>query len=539
MKSSKTINTTINKTCLLTSLVALISISSVEVQAAELPRLVVNILIDQLRTDYLEAFAPLYSENGFKRLLTKSQYYADTQQPFQGADRASATACISTGAIPYDNGIPSLQWLSRQNLQPIYCVDDPSYAGLQTTEKTSPRYLLTTSLSDELEMATGGRAIVYSICPERDMAVLLAGHAADGAFWVNDQTGAWSGTSYYGKYPDWAQTYERQKSISSRINKLVWTPYYDGALQSFHYYQNASDADGRDFKHQFKDDRRFRQLKTSALINEEVALFIDKCLSASGIGNDAVPDLLNVGLYAGNYEHQSVFRAPSELQDIYVRLDLALAHIFSSVEQIVRREDVLYVISSTGYADSDADDIDFTGNRIPSGTFSMQRASMLLNMYLSVLYGQAQYVEATFNQQIYLNHKLIEQKQQNFTDVLARAEEFLSQMDGVRDVYTSQRLALGAWVKGLDRVRSGWNSSRSGDIIVEANPGWRIVSEQDTEYVNQGEPYLSYPLFFMAPDVRVERLTAPVSAAAIAPTLARSLRIRAPNGSREMPLVIK
>ena len=158
---------------------------------------------------------------------------------------------------------------------------------------------------------------------------------------------------------------------------------------------------------------------------------------------------------------------------------------------------------------------------------------------MSVLYGQAQYVEATFNQQIYLNHKLIEQKQQNFTDVLARAEEFLSQMDGVRDVYTSQRLALGAWVKGLDRVRSGWNSSRSGDIIVEANPGWRIVSEQDTEYVNQGEPYLSYPLFFMAPDVRVERLTAPVSAAAIAPTLARCLRIRAPNGSREMPLVIK
>lgn len=530
---------TINKTCLLTSLVALMAVMTVEAQTSpELPRLVVNILVDQLRTDYMEAFAPLYEENGFKRLMSESRYYADSQQPFRGADRASAAACLSTGAVPYDNGIPSLQWLSRQTLQPAYCVDDGSFVGYQTTEKTSPRYLLTTTLSDELSMATGRRSLVFSICPEREMAVLLAGHVANGALWINDQTGAWCGTSYYGKFPVWANDYERQRSLSKRISKLEWTPFYDGALQSFHYYQNAADAAGRDFKHQFKGDRRYRQLKTSGLINEEVALFVDRCLSASGIGGDAVPDLLNIGLYAGNYEHQSVFRSPSELQDIYVRLDHALAHIFSSVEQAVGRANVLYVVSSTGYSDSDADDIDFSENRIPTGTFSMQRASLLLNMYLCAIYGQAQYVEATFNQQIYLDHKLIEQKQLNLNDVLTRSEEFLSQMDGIRDVYTSQRLVLGAWVKGLDLVRSGWNSTRSGDIIIDVNPGWRIQSEHQKEYVNQGEPYIAYPLFFMAPDVRAERLIVPVSTAAVAPTLSRCLRIRAPNGSREAPLVI-
>ena len=221
MKSS----TTINKTCLLTSLVALLALSGVEAQAAsELPRLVVNILIDQLRTDYMEAFAPLYSEDGLKRLMTQSQYYADAQQPFRGADRASAAACLSTGAIPYDNGIPSRQWLSRQTLQPVYCVDDPSFSGHQTSERTSPRYLLTTSLSDELEMATGSRSLVYSICPERDMAVLLAGHAADGAFWLNDQRGAWSGAAFLGTFPAWAQDYEGQHSHSNRISKQARTP---------------------------------------------------------------------------------------------------------------------------------------------------------------------------------------------------------------------------------------------------------------------------------------------------------------------------
>ena len=532
--------TPFNTTRLLTSLLALMATMNIEAQSApELPRLVVNILIDQLRTDYMESFAPLYTESGLKRLMKDAKYYADVQQPFRGADRASAAACLSTGAIPYDNGIPSMSWLSRQNLQPVYCVDDPTFAGQETTEKSSPRHLLTTTLADELSMATGGRSVIYSICPERDMAILLAGHVGNGALWINDLTGAWCGTSYYGEYPYWAKVYERESPLAQRISKLSWTPVYDGALQSFHYYQSASDAKGRDFNHTFTGDRRYLQLKASALVNEEVALFVDRCLSMSGIGGDALPDLLNIGLYAGNYGHQSVFRSPSELQDTYVRLDRALSHIFSSVEQVVGREHVLYVVSSTGYADSDADDIDFSGNHIPSGNFSMQRASMLLNMYLTVLYGKAQFVEGTFNQQIYLNHKLIEQKQLNLNDVLARAEEFLSQMDGVRDVFTSQRLALGAWVKGLDRVRSGWNSSRSGDIIVDVNPGWRIISEQNTEYVNQGEPYISYPLFFMGTDVSSERIATPISTAVVAPTLARCLRIRAPNGSREMPLVLK
>jgi hypothetical protein len=227
------------------------------------------------------------------------------------------------------------------------------------------------------------------------------------------------------------------------------------------------------------------------------------------------------------------------MQDTYVRLDRALAHLFSSVEQIMKKDQVLYVVSSTCYADSDADDIDFAKNRIPTGTFSMERAAMLLNMYLTAMYGQAQYIEATHGQQIYLDHKLIEKKQLKFNELLARAEEFLAQMQGVRDVYTSSRLALGAWVKGLDRVRAGWNITRCGDILIEANPGWKIISQDNREYVNQGNPYLSFPLFFMGTDVAAERISTPVSTAAVAPTLSRCLRIRAPNGSTTAPLVLK
>lgn len=525
---------------LLTSLFAMMAMVGMEAQpSAELPRLVVNILVDQLRTDYMEAFAPLYADGGFKRLMDEARYYSDAQSPFRGTDRASASACVSTGAIPYDNGIPALSWLSRKTLQPVFCVDDSKYAGHRTDEKTSASALLTTTLSDELKIATGQKSVVYSIAPEREIAVLLAGHAADGAFWINDQTGAWCGSSCYGDFPYWASSFDRDDPLSSRVKKLSWEPVYDGGLQSFHYFQSVTDAATLDFKHRFEGDRRFRLFKTSGMCNEEIQNFVDQCLKSSYIGRDHIPDILNIGLYAGNYDHQNVVKYPSEIQDTYVRLDRVLAHIFELAERLIGKERVLFVISSTGYADNPADDIDFAKLHIPSGTFSMSRASMLLNMYLGATFGQAQWVEGTHNCQFYLNHKLIEQKQLKLADVLARAEECLSQMSGVRDVYTSQRLSLGIWSKGLDRIRAGWNINCSGDILIEVNPGWKIVNENLTEYVNGGEAYLSFPLFFLGSNIVKARLAEPVSMAAIAPTLARCLRIRAPNGSTVAPLVLQ
>lgn len=524
----------------LTSLIAMLAVLNVEAQnSAHLPRLVVNILVDQLRTDYMEAFVPLYGEGGFKRLMADGRYFSDAQVPFRDPDRASAAASLVTGAVPYDHGIVNTMWLSRETLQPVFCVDDVRYRGHQTFEKTSPCYLLTTTISDELELATGECSVIYSIAPEREMAVLMAGHVADGAFWLNEETGSWCGTNYYGDYPNWASAYERQYSLGKKIGRLTWEPVYDGGLHSFHYFQGAFDEKSTNFKHSFEGDGRFRSFKNSALVNEETVNFVKRCLENSYIARDYVPDLLNIGLYAGNYEHQSVLRCPSEMQDTYVRLDRALEDLMTSVETITGKGQAMFILSSTGYADSDADDINFSKYRIPSGTFSMQRASMLLNMYLTALFGQAQYIDGTRDQQFYLNRKLLEQRQLNSNEVLARCEEFLSQMAGVRDVYTSSRLTMGAWVKGLDHVRSSWNINRSGDILLEVNPGWKIVNEDNTEYVNQGEAYLSYPMFFLGGETLPARIGTPVSTAAIAPTLARCLRIRAPNGSREAPLVLK
>ena len=153
------------------------------------PKLVVGLTIDQLRTDYIEAFSALYGERGFKRLWKEGRIYLNAEYDFINVDKSSSVAAIYSGTTPYTNGIVGDNWMDRATLRVINCVDDNNFMGIYTSESTSPAKLKVSNLSDELAVATQGVAEVYSIAPTREMAVLAAGHAAKGAFWINDETG--------------------------------------------------------------------------------------------------------------------------------------------------------------------------------------------------------------------------------------------------------------------------------------------------------------------------------------------------------------
>ncbi|MBQ2012103.1 MAG: alkaline phosphatase family protein, partial [Bacteroidaceae bacterium] len=151
---------------LLTSLLILMSVAGAEAQTApEVPRLVVNVVIDQLRTDYMEAFSPLYSERGFMRLLKQGRVYTQAEYPFANPNRASAIACFMSGTSPYENGIVGERWLDRQTLTPVYCVDDKEFQGQHTTVASSPQHLGVSTITDELKVATEGNGLVYAIAP--------------------------------------------------------------------------------------------------------------------------------------------------------------------------------------------------------------------------------------------------------------------------------------------------------------------------------------------------------------------------------------
>ncbi len=517
---------------LLTSLVALMAIMNAEAQTSpEVPRLVVNIIIDQLRSDYLEAFSPLYGEDGFHKMMKEGRVYTQAEYPFNLPDRASAIASLMTGATPYEHGVVAQQWLNRTTLQPVFCVDDKEFSGLFTTESSSPASLSVSTITDELKVSTEGKSLVYSIAPFRDAAILAAGHAADGAFWINDMTGQWCGSSYYGSYPSWVQLYEDGQSLKSRIGSITWNPS-SGLVGTFNYF--ASGGTRKPFKYGFSGDGRYRDFKASALVNEEVNNFADQCLRTTDIGADAVTDFLSLTYYAGNYQHKGVDVCPIEMQDTYVRLDKCLAELMNFVEKKVGSGRVLYVLTSTGYADQEAEDL--TKYRIPTGSFSITRAQLLLNMYLVAVYGQGQYVEAAMDNQLYLNLKLIENRALNLAEVLERSQDFLIQLEGVRDVFTSGRLTLGAGTPTISKLRNAYNPRCSGDILIQVAPGWHLINETTHQDRLVRDSYMGFPLIFYGCNIQRETITAPVTVDHLAPFLAKCLRIRAPNACSAAPL---
>lgn len=519
---------------LLTSFLAVMALSGLQAQnAPAVPRLVVGITIDQLRMDYVEAFSAMYGERGFKRLWKDGRIYQDVEYDFVNVDKSSAVASIYSGTTPYVHGIVSDAWLDRNTLQIVNCVDDTQFMGIYTSESTSPFRLKVSNLSDEVTVATQGVAEVYSIAPTREMAVLSAGHASKGAFWINDENGKWSGTTYYGNFPSWVTSYNDRQGLDFRIGEMVWAPYLPVNV----YQYLTTEVKQITFRHKFDDERRnkYRKFKTSPFANDEVNRLVNACLNNTQIGRDLVPDLLNLAYYAGNYDRQPSSVYPMEMQDVYVRLDNSLGELLDMIDRKVGLGNTLIFITSTGYTDPEP--IDDGQYRIPTGEFHIKRCSALLNLYLAALYGEGQYVEAYHEQEIYLNHKLIEKKQLDLSEILNRSSEFLVQFSGVKDVYSSRRLQLGAWTPEIGKIKNRYNVSCSGDLWIEVLPGWSIVREHSLDTKVVRNIYHSAPLIFVGWNIQPEIIHAPIKIGNIAPTVAHLMRIRAPNASVLAPIL--
>ena len=336
---------------------------------AQAPRLVVSITIDQLRTDDLETYAPLYGEEGLRKLLTEGKVFTNGAYNFTPVDRASAIASLYTGTVPYYHGITAYEWLDKETLRPQNCVRDQKIGY-------SPQFLGTSTLSDELKMATNGVAKVFAFAPTPDAAILSAGHAADCAAWIDK--GKWHTTTYYRPLNQWISGYSRLYQPDADVNKSV----------------------------------------------TDIAL---NCIEQAGIGNDEKTDLLSLTYEAGAQ------------MESYIELDRTIAMLLNGIERQLTKDRVLFVITGTTSREEEEEG-NQERYRIPTGTFYINRTANLLNMYLGAVYGSAKYVEFCHKNQIYFNHQLLRQKNIQIGEISSRSQEFLLQISGVRNVYTANQL---------------------------------------------------------------------------------------------------
>lgn len=501
-------------------LIAIISLFSVTAFAQEKvssPKLYLNIVVDQLRTDFLYEFSALYGEGGFKRLLSKGRVYPNTYYAFENIDRASSIAALVTGTNPYVNGIVGERWFDRTTLRTVSSVEDRKYKGLYSMLPYAPTRLKAITITDEMKRASRGKSIVCAIAPNEDAAVIMGGHAADAVLWKSDYTGYWSSSTYYGDYPSWAV--ELNKVLQNRVAE--WTPLFDTWK-----YNNFGEEAPKPFLYTFDGKGKQKSYKTTACMNDEVAEVAMAFLKEGGIGEDNIADCLSLAFYAGNVDGNPMEKRPLEVQDIYARLDRTLSLLFNEIDKHVGMENVVVTLASTGYVMVSSDDgVEY---RLPSGTVYMERVKALLNVYLSAIFGKGEYIEGVYGPQMYFDNDFIEREKLNKLDVISRSVEFLKSLDGVEDVFSIYHLG-GTLSPELQYVKNGYNQACSGDVWLRLMPGWKVAESSLTLTNEVYRTPVMFPMVIYGNRIDHDIVEDITPANILAAEIARLLHIRRPN----------
>lgn len=514
----------------LSSILAFFSVTSFFAQQNSVPKLVVGITIDQLRGDYLEHFKKNFSDKGFKRLLNEGVVYNQVTYNFPSLDKASTIATIYTGTVPFYHGIVNEKKISHQNFEEVSSFSDANFMGNYTNEKLSPLPMKVSTITDELKIASDGKSDVFAFSPDASQALSSGGHAASGAFWIEDFSGRWATTTFYTKHHPFVDQYNRSnESLNIRANSLVWKPKLAlEAYAAFPYTQNLTS-----FQHSLALNKtiNFKLLKQTPYVNQEVRKMGVKAIEVSEMGKRSYPDFLALTFYAGNFENALDKNYSIEIQDIYTRLDEDIAQVIDAVDKAVGIDNALIFLVSTGYFNEQ--EVYPKDARFPGGDFRPDRCEALLNMYLMALYGRENWIKKYYNEQIYFDRKLIEEKKINYREFQESAADFLIQFSGVQDVITSYQMLHGAYNDAIQVYKNGYHRDITGDLFIELQPGWRVLTDKKpTNHERVRSNAVVAPAIFFGNQLKAQKINRTIDATEIAPSVTHRLRIRAPNASR-------
>lgn len=499
------------------------------------PQLVVGIVVEGLSSDYLDLLRGHFGENGFRRLEEKGVTVSDVDfgTPLDGA---AATAVLFTGASPSVNGIGASTVYDRDERRPRPTLFDAGTIGNFTAETLSPASLGASTLSDELRIASGGLGYAYSIASQPAEAIIMAGHAGNSAFWINDLTGKWATTTFYRDLPQKPQEVNHRIPLEYRLDTLQWTPSM--AIERFPDLPSYKKS--YPFRHTFPrgDKNRFRAYKASAAVNADIASMAVDYLRTLALGRRDVTDMLALSFTLDPFPYCRDADSRPELMDSYLRLDRDLGRIFEAIDAAGPGMDkTLVFVAGTPLTRRQRRDDERWA--IPYGEFSSRKAVSLLNMYLMAIHGNGEWVVGYHDSQLFLNHKLIKERGKELAPMRIEAARFLERMSGVSHAWTIDEVLARQASERPEAFRRNTVAASAGDVFISIAPGWQeIDDDSDTEApVTVSRAVASTaPVFILAPQTAPRKIEIPVDARVIAPTVCRLLRIRSPNGASLPPL---
>jgi predicted AlkP superfamily pyrophosphatase or phosphodiesterase len=517
------------------------------------PKLIVGIVVDQMRWDYLYRFYSRYQGNGFKRLLNEGFSCENTQVDYIPTVTAAGQSCIYTGSVPAITGIAGNDFIIQATGQPLYCTRDTSVRSVgspPTLEgQNSPRNLLTTTVTDELKLATNFKSKVIGIALKDRGGILPAGHTANAAYWYEDKTGNWITSTYYmNDLPQWVKDFNGQK-LAENYLKLDWNTLYPTNT----YVQSTPDSSSR-YETKFANtDAPIFPVKTSTLYKAKPGpglgliratpygntLTLDFAISAinsENLGHNEETDFLAISLSSTDYIGHQFGTNAVEMEDTYLRLDRDLANFFIYLDAKVGKGNYTVFLSADhGGAHNPTF---LTDHNIPAGVKDDGATLKELNKVLLEKYKVDSLVKSLMNYQVNLNYRIINYLKLNEDELKNDCIKFMESQPGVAFAVDMQKAQTANIPEELRyRIINGYSKEHSGVIQIILKPGWFSYSTTTGTTHGTWNPYDTHiPLLFMGWGIQHGTITRETHMTDIAPTVAALLHIQAPNGSIGHPI---
>ncbi|WP_027000724.1 alkaline phosphatase PafA [Eisenibacter elegans] len=515
------------------------------------PKLVVGIVVDQMRPEFMYRFADKYTEGGFKRLLKQGFEFREAHYDYIPTYTGPGHAAVYTGTTPKYNGIIANNWYDRQLDRSVYVVEDTTVRTVGSSSDAglmSPKNLLSSTVSDELRLFNNAQSKVIGVALKDRGSILPAGHFPTGAYWYDSQTGHWITSTYYADtLPQWVQDFNARKLPDQYLSKPWETlfpleQYTVGLPNGGAYrlpYRGASAADNK-FPHNLpalKEQNGYGLLSTTPFGNSFTLDFAIAALEAEQLGRGHHTDMLLVSFSSPDYIGHQFGINSIELQDNYVRLDRDLARLFDYLDKQVGMEEVIvFLTSDHGAAQTPAQMRDLG---IAAGVFNGRAMKKQLDEHLKKTFGEGRWVLSYMNQQLWFNKVAMAKANISHETMVAVCSAFLKDFEGVQTVYDLHQVdRFSPEDPTIARLARGVSPLRSGDLMMMLQPNWfdaPYAAEGGTTH-GSGYSYDTHiPLVWMGWQIKPGTTAQRVAVSDIAATLSDLLRISRPNATLGQP----
>ena len=542
-----------------------------QARAADTPKLVVVLSVDQLSYDYLERFSQHFADRGFfRRVARDGAWYTQCHHRHAFTLTGPGHSVIMTGTYPYRTGIIDNEWYDRDKRGQQYCVEDAQspIVGVPSeraeVKGVSPRNLQVSTVGDSLREATANRGKVFGLTIKDRAAVLMAGKHPTGAYWFDSKSGMWVTSTYYRRdLPEWLKQINHSDLVECFAGSS-WRLLYDPER----YHKSAPDdnpfegtADGnldRSFPHALShesDSRYMKQLFVSPFGNELTMRVVRQLIEGEELGSDEVPDILTIGLSCNDFVGYNFGPHSLEVEDMTYRTDLLIGEFLESLDQrIGAGKWTLFLTADHGVTPIP----EYTALQgVPAKRNPMGQLSQLatqIETQLTRRFGaprnNALYLETLNANQLFLERRSLPDEQEKKREIREFVRDLLLKTGVFPVAYTRDELESGSTRIQLDERYSGfiatgsaifqmmqrtYHRDRSGDVLYVLQP-YHIQTSTPATHGSPWKPDTHVPLLAIGCGIRPGRFDRPTSPAAIASTVARLLTIKPPATNEESPL---